>query len=285
MTQEEIGRAVRSLADLGVTRVRLTGGEPLSRPDHGAVIEDICSVDSLREVSITTNGQLLERHAQALRDAGVSRVNVHVDTLRKGRFRLLGGRGDLATVLRGIEVAQRVGLKPVKINVVLMRDLNSDELIDFCEYSATTGITVRFIELMNTGPAPDFVRRHFMSAAEARERIAKVYELTPRFLKRGASPAQEFLVDGGRAAIGFIASESAPFCKGCNRLRLTAAGVLKGCLYERGGLDLLSMLRDGDCSDDRLSEQLTHALGRKRSHHVHNDATGSHTFSMAETGG
>lgn len=281
----EFAKAVASLAQLGVSRVRLTGGEPLSSPDCIEIIERIAQVETIHDLALTTNGERTEKMAPALRAAGLKRVNVHLDSLRPDRYcEITGGRG-LPGILRGIEAALVAGLEPLKINVVLMRGVNDDELFDFCKFALKWGVSVRFIELMNTGPAQNYVRKHFFSAADARERIGERYELTPRFETRGASPAREFALDGGAGTVGFIASESEPFCESCNRLRLTAEGRLKVCLYDPDGLDVRALLRTEGLSGSALLDALAHAIGGKRSHHPAFGETGEYPFSMAGVGG
>jgi len=281
LTAFEIERAVRGLVAHGVTRVRLTGGEPLVRPDCVDIVRRLRGIAGLREIALTTNGQHLEAMAEELNTAGLDRVNIHLDTLRADRFNELGGRGDLEAVMRGAHIAREMGLTPVKINTVLMKGLNSDEILALCEL-ARQGFIVRFIEMMDTGPARAFVRDHFMSAGEAVELIAKHERLEPRHSTRGRSPAREYTLGENEGTIGFVASETEPFCTGCNRLRLTASGVLKGCLHQTGGADLRAALRD--ISDDTLHRQITAAIGSKQSAHTPG-AERSGDFSMAVVGG
>ncbi len=285
MTPAEWGRLTGLLAGLGASRVRLTGGEPLSHPECLEIIREIRRSPLVREIALTTNGEALAPLAKDLRRAGLDRINIHVDSLQRERYRQITGRDRLHDVLRGIEAARSAGLEPVKINMVLMRGVNDGELFDFCEVSRGWGVTVRFIELMNTGPAGRFVREHFLAAAEARRHIAQRYKLTLRFEERGASPAREYLLDGGQATVGFIASESEPFCESCNRVRLTATGRLKVCLYDPAGFDTRALLRDPARTDQDLSETLAALLAGKRSHHPAFGETGEGRFSMAQVGG
>ena len=183
---EAYARAVSLLTELGVHRVRLTGGEPLSRPDVVHIVESLAGLPRLAEVALTTNADRLERLARPLAEAGLKRVNVHVDSLRPERFARLTGGKSLRKVLLGIEAARRWGLEPLKLNVVLMRGLNDDEIEDFGAFACREGVQVRFIELMDTGPSRDFVRRHFMSGEEARERLARRFSIERRFRREVA---------------------------------------------------------------------------------------------------
>lgn len=284
LTGTELGTIVAALVEMGHTRVRLTGGEPLARPDCVQIVEELSRIPGVRAVALTTNGERLAQLAPALAVAGLDRVNVHLDTLRPNRFARLGGRGELATVLEGIEGARRCGLKPVKVNTVLMRGLNDDELVDLCRFAVCTGTTVRFNELMDTGPARAFVRQRFLPVLEARATIERAFALSPR-LHRGASPAREFLVDGGAGVIGFIASESRPFCSRCNRLRLTADGVLKGCLHQTDGVSLAPLLRGPAPDLAELRRALHRAVHAKRSCHPALVDEEREPFSMAQLGG
>jgi cyclic pyranopterin phosphate synthase len=285
LSPAEIRRIVSVLADLGTSHVRLTGGEPLARRDALQIVESVSTVRGIRDVAITTNGQGLAARAQALKDAGLTRVNIHIDTLREDRYRSLTRSGSLSAALRGLEAALAADLRPVKINTVLMKGVNDDELDAFGRMAAEWGVTVRFIELMNTGPASAFVHRHFLSAFDARAQLARAHTLTPRFADRGGSPAREFDLDRGAATIGFIASETEAFCASCNRIRLTCDGQLKTCLYESGGHDLRALVRDSSITDDTLRDRAALALGAKRSHHPAFGQTGAAPFAMAHIGG
>ena len=285
LTPSEIHRVVSVLAELGTSHVRFTGGEPLARRDCLQIVGAVSDVPGIRDVAITTNGQGLAARTGALRRAGLSRVNVHIDSLRADRYRRLTHGGSLSGALDGVEAALADNLRPVKINMVLMKGINDDEVAEFCRFGVEWGVTVRFIELMNTGPAPDFVRRHFLSAAAARAQVAKDHVLTPRFEYRGASPAREYDLDHGAGTVGFIASETEPFCASCNRIRVTCDGRLKVCLYEAGGLDLGALVRDPSVSDEQLRQRVAGVLGGKRSHHPANGQTGDVPFAMAQVGG
>lgn len=281
----EIQRIVGLLAKQGVNRVRLTGGEPLHRKDVLDVVKTLKGIPGIREVALTTNGELLGPLAGPLKEAGLDRINIHLDSLKEDKFFQIARRSDLGTVLESIAAAIGAGLSPVKINAVIMRGVNDDELPAFCDFAVRWNVTVRFIELMNTGSAQDFFKRHFISAAEMRERIGERYTLEPRFDDRGAAPAEEYNLAELGATVGFIASESEPFCASCNRLRLTADGRLTRCLYEQSGIPLRAHLREYGTSDEELATILAEAIAGKRSHHPEFGKTGEIPFAMAQVGG
>lgn len=278
---DAIETLVRALAEVGVHRVRLTGGEPLLRSECVEIVRRLAAIEAITEVCLTTNGRRLSRLAAPLAEAGLTRLNVHLDTLDPERHRRLMGHDDHALVLAGLDAAEAAGLPPPKLNVVVMRGLNDDEIPAFCTHAIETGRTVRFIEVMDTGVAAEWARARRVSAAEIRDRIAAAFDLTPRFASRGASPAQEYLLDGGAGVVGIIASETEPFCDRCNRLRLSARGVLSGCLYQAGGVALAPLLHQPEV----LRTTIARAIGDKRSFHpVLGEGPGG-AFSMAVIGG
>ena len=282
---QRIAAAVRVLARLGVGRVRLTGGEPLLRRDCADIVRALVDVPGISEVTLTTNGERLAQRAEQLRGAGLRRVNIHLDTLRAERFQRLTGQATHARVLEGIVAAQNVGLSPIKINVVLMKGINDDEILDFCAWGAEQDVVVRFIELMNTGPARDFVHSHFLSGKDARNIIRGRHRLEPRFESRGCSPAQEYVLDEGAATVGFIEAESKPFCAGCNRLRLTHDGRLSTCLYGGAPLHLARLLDRVDSDSPQATSAVRLFLEQKRSRNPSVVGQGHDRFSMAYVGG
>lgn len=284
LAPERYARAVGVLAELGVRRVRLTGGEPLLRRDCPQTIAALAALPGIAEVALTTNGELLAQRAETLAAVGLRRVNVHLDTLRPERFARLTGRDSLAAVFAGIDAARRAGLEPLKINIVLMRGINDDEIVEFCQWAIAESLRIRFIELMDTGPARSFVREHFFSAADALARIAERFDLAPRFDERGCSPAREYLVAGGALTVGVIAAESAPFCEGCNRLRLTAEGELLSCLFSRKGFALDQALEVG-IEQEQVLARLGAFLGQKVACNPALGMGATGPFSMAKIGG
>jgi cyclic pyranopterin phosphate synthase len=248
---EEILRVVEAAAGLGIRKVRLTGGEPLVRLGLVDFARALRAVPGIAEVSLTTNGLLLESAAAPLAQAGVGRVNISLDTLQPERFARITRGGDLAQVWRGVAAAEQAGLRPIKLNMVVIRGLNDDELEAYARLSLTHPWHVRFIELMpiaNQGdwgsgfPAP---HTRFVAAAEIRERLAGLGELTPVAGLRGNGPAQIGRLPGAAGTVGFISALSQHFCAACNRLRLTADGWLRPCLLHEGEIDLRPTLREG----------------------------------------
>lgn len=274
-------RAVRLLARTGVRRIRLTGGEPLLHPDVVGIVERLSRVRGIEEVALTTNGQRLASLAPALRAAGLGRVNVHIDSLRPERYaRLCGGRLDRA--LAGLDAAIAGDLAP-KLNVVVQRGENDDELADFCALASQRRVCVRFIELMDTRVASSLVAGRYVPSAEIRAGLEALGAV--RAGRRGNAPADDYLLRDG-AHVGVIASESEPFCDTCDRLRLDATGRLRTCLYAAKGLDVGAMIAGG-ASDDAVLGALSAAIAAKRSLHprlrpVHSNEP---RFSMAAVGG
>lgn len=260
----------------GVSKVRFTGGEPLLRPDLREVLWAFHRGLPDAALALTTNGQRLD----ALLDSpppGLTAVTVHVDSLLPSRYQALMGKGDVSAVLGSVLRAKAIGLT-TKLNVVVQRGLNDDELPDFLSWSRSAGIEVRFIELMNTGSASEFTRAHFIAGAEivARLKAQRVGRRHP------ADPACLFRAPDG-TVFGLIASDTAPFCQDCARLRLSADGRLRGCLYEPGGAPLAGLLRGG-ASDEMIRALVARAVTAKRSHHP-SLALPRTAFSMADLGG
>jgi cyclic pyranopterin phosphate synthase len=243
LTTDELVEVLDVATSLGITGVRLTGGEPLLRADVVDVVRRISGLTHAPEISLTTNGLRLVDLAVPLREAGLRRVNVSLDTLDPERFRGLTHRDRHADVLAGIRAAQDAGLAPVKVNAVLMRGVNDDEAPALLRRALDEGWRLRFIEQMPLDAGGIWMRSTMVTAAETLALLSEHHELTP-VPGRGSAPAEEFLVDGGPATVGIIASVSAPFCAACDRLRLTADGQLRNCLFARDELDLRAALRD-----------------------------------------
>jgi cyclic pyranopterin phosphate synthase len=285
LTYEEIETIVRAAAGLGISKVRLTGGEPLVRLRIVDLVRMLAQVPGVDDLSMTTNGTLLARYAQDLADAGLRRVNVSLDTLRLERFQTITRRGRLEDALAGIEAALRAGLQPVKINAVIIRGLNDDEVLDLALKSVDEGWNVRFIEWMPVGDetmpgvvvpgahgdrwAPDGWRAQVVTAAEMRAWIeATLGALAPVKADVGGGPARYYRLPGARGTIGFITAVSEHFCYQCNRLRLTADGQLRPCLLSDQEIDLRTPLRQG-AGIDQVQGLLLAAIERKpRRHHL-----------------
>ena len=249
LTVEQIGDLVNVFSGLGVDKVRLTGGEPLLRREAADVVERLAANPDLRDLSMTTNGVLLAQQAESLRSAGLDRVTVSLDTLRPERFKQLTRRDRLAQVLEGIDAAAESGLKPLKINTVVMRGYNDDELTDMIDFGRDRGAEVRFIEYMDVGGATRWSMDRVVSRREILSLLEKHYGAIEPLCENGSAPADRFgLTDG--TTFGIIASTTEPFCSACDRSRLTADGMWFLCLYAAHGIDLRRPLRERASQDE-----------------------------------
>ncbi|MCB0856665.1 MAG: GTP 3',8-cyclase MoaA [Solirubrobacterales bacterium] len=268
LTPEEIERIVRVAANLGVRTVRLTGGEPLISP---SLIENVRRIASIRgpdgplEIAMTTNGIRLPEFIPGLEEAGLSRLNISIDTLDPDRFAQLTRRDRLIDVLAGIEAARRSSLRPLKLNAVIMRGVNEDEVADLVEFAMEHEAEMRFIEHMPLDIGHTWDRGEMVSREEILESLSSRFSLEP-LPGRGGSPAEEFSIDSGPHKVGVIASVTAPFCANCDRLRLTADGHLRNCLFAREELDLGSAVKGG-ASDEAIADILRATVSNKRSGH------------------
>ena len=245
LTFEEIERLVRILAALGVSDVRLTGGEPLLRQDLPVLARMIAAVEGIRDLAVTTNGVLLRRLAAPLRDAGVRRFNVHLDALDRAGFADASRRDALPQVLDGLEELERLGMVPIKVNVVLMRGRNEHAIEAFADLARRRPYQVRFIELMPLGGGETSERDLLVTGAEVRRRIEALGALLPIGRDRPSAPATGFRFADGVGDVGFINPVTEPFCGDCDRIRLTADGMLRNCLFARTETDLRALLRGG----------------------------------------
>ena len=272
LTGDEVARLVRiGVETLGIREVRFTGGEPLLRRDLVSIIAATAALSPRPEISLTTNGIGLDRRAAALRDAGLDRINVSLDTLRPDVFRKLSRRDRLSDVLAGLAAAAAAGLTPVKVNTVLMRDLNEDEAPDLLRYCMEHGYELRFIEQMPLDAQHGWKRTEMITADEIFDSLSRAFNLFEDSERvRGAAPAETFLVDGGPARVGVIASVTRPFCGACDRVRLTADGQIRNCLFARSESDLRSLLRS-DASDEEIAARWRAAVASKLPGHGIND--------------
>jgi cyclic pyranopterin phosphate synthase len=241
---EEIGRLADVFGALGVERIRLTGGEPLVRHDLPELVKILAEKPWLRDLAMTSNGVLLEEHARALREAGLHRINVSLDTLQPDRFQRLARFDELPRVLRGIESAARAGFASLKIDAVVIRGVNDDELAPLLERAKGWGAEIRFIEYMDVGGATRWSRERVVSREEMLRTIAKSHGEIEPIVEKTSAPAERFRLPDG-TTFGIIASTTAPFCRACDRSRLTADGLWYLCLYAARGIDLRRPLRDG----------------------------------------
>ncbi|MFB6961049.1 GTP 3',8-cyclase MoaA [Streptomyces sp. NPDC056309] len=265
LTDDEVVRLVGiAVTGLGVTELRFTGGEPLLRPGLAGIVARCAALTPRPELSLTTNGIGLARSAGALREAGLDRVNVSLDTLRPDRFKALTRRDRHQEVLAGLTAAREAGLEPVKINSVLMRGINDDEPAELLAWAVRHGYHLRFIEQMPLDPQHGWQREQMVTAEEILRKLAGCFSLTPeRRGQRGSAPAERWLVDGGPATVGVIASVTRPFCRACDRTRLTADGQVRTCLFASEETDLRTALRSGASDEEVATLWRAATLGKK----------------------
>ena len=265
LTFDEVVRVVAVARGLGVRAVRLTGGEPLVRRGLHRLVDRLAALD-MDDISITTNGILLESAVEDLVASGLTRVNVSCDSLRPERFAAIRRRGDLDTVLTAMDAVESAGLPPVKVNVVLIRGVNDDEILDFAAFARTTGRSVRFIEFMPLDAQGAWRRDQLVPGAEVLQRIASRWPVAAVEGDDDRAPAERYRFVDGQGEIGVISSVTQPFCGTCNRLRLTADGAVRNCLFSDDELDVRAILRGGG-SDDAVALVLRRAVWGKRPGH------------------
>jgi cyclic pyranopterin phosphate synthase len=282
---EEIERLVRVLVALGIDDVRLTGGEPLVRRDFPTLVGMLARINGLRDLSLTTNGYLLERDAAALVDAGVGRVNVSIDSLARDRFFHITRRDALPQVLRGLEaIAAFPEVRPIKVNAIAMRDFTEDEVLRFCEFARSTNYQVRFIEFMPLDGDRAWTSDAVLTGMEIRQIVETRYAIE-ELPREPSATARVFRFADGHGEIGFISPVSEPFCAECNRIRLTSDGKLRTCLFSRHETDLRGPLRDG-ADDDELGAVVRDAVWRKElKHHVNEPGFRPPPRTMSRIGG
>ncbi len=268
LSTEELVRVARVGVEAGIRAIRLTGGEPLLRPD---VVDVVAALAALRgphgapELSLTTNALRLPELAAPLREAGLSRVNISLDTLRPDRFKELTRRDKFDETIAGIEAAREAGLSPIKLNTVAMYGVNDDEIVDLARFAVERGLHLRFIEQMPLDPGHTWDRQRMVTAGDIIAALEAEWTLTPAE-DRGSAPAQRYLLDGGPATVGVIASVTAPFCGACDRLRLTADGQLRNCLFARTETDVRAALRSGG-TDAQIDAAIRECLAGKKAGH------------------
>ncbi|HST19811.1 MAG TPA: GTP 3',8-cyclase MoaA [Blastocatellia bacterium] len=253
LTFEEITRLARQFVRLGVDKIRLTGGEPLLRRGLAKLISELAALDGLKDLCLTTNGALLADHAQSLAAAGLKRINVSLDTLDPEKFKRIRQRGDLARVLDGLFAAKACGLKPIKINAVIERGVNDDDIISLVEFAREHEFAMRFIEYMDVGNSNNWISAKMVSKREIIEKINSLYPLKEVGRDQGSAPSVDYEFVDGLGDIGIIASVTEPFCSSCTRARLTADGKLVTCLFSDHGHDLKALLRNG-ATDEQVAE-------------------------------
>ncbi len=270
LSYEELGRAARIFAGLGVTKIRLTGGEPLLRKDIHVLAGYVSRIGGIQDLSLTTNGFLLAEQAELLFQAGLRRVNVSLDSLDPVKFNLVTRRDYYHRVWKGIEAAERAGMRPIKLNVVLMRGINDDEIPKFAALVRERPFVVRFIEFMPIGHGDGWTVDRVISAKEVIETIvASTGKRLVPVEYHGAQPADRYRFEDGKGEIGFISSVSDPFCDHCNRVRITSDGKLRTCLFSLEETDLKALLR-GEASDDEIRQVIRTAVLKKEKGHLIN---------------
>ena len=283
LTLEEIQRLVRGFAAVGMRKIRLTGGEPSLRKDLPSIIAAVSATPGVQKIALTTNGCLLPKHVRLWREAGLTALNVSLDSLQAERFKAITGHDRFDEVTEGIEIAQTLGFDAVKLNAVLLRGLNDDELPAWMEFLRSRDVAIRFIELMRTGDNQAyFERHHYRAEALEQQLIDAGWSLRPRAVDAG--PAREYAHPGYAGRIGIIAPYSKDFCAGCNRLRVTARGDLRLCLFGEFGIPLRPLLQSDD-DHDALVGRIATQLGLKAAGHgLHQGNTGI-TPHLASIGG
>jgi len=266
LSYEEMLRIVRLCVHKGIRKVRITGGEPLVRKEVTTFLKMLCKTEGLEEISLTTNGVLLKSFASDIKNCGICRINVSLDSLKPERFFRITGRDYFERVWEGLEEAEHVGFNPIKINVVAIKGVNDDEILDFAELAVKKPYHIRFIELMPVGKQNTWSAERFVSADEIYRLIQSLGDLKPVKPNPYDGPAQRFKIKGGQGEIGLISALSHHFCDHCNRLRLTPEGHLRGCLFSDKEIDLKTPLRQKK-QDDYLLQLIELAIKNKPKEH------------------
>jgi GTP 3',8-cyclase len=256
LTYEEITRVAAIFLELGVEKIRLTGGEPLVRKDLDHLIARLSRLGGLRDLCLTTNGALLTEKSQSLRAAGLKRINVSLDSLDPEKFKRITQRGNLSAVLEGLQAAKRTGFERIKINAVIERGVNDDEILPLADFARANGFAVRFIEFMDVGNSNSWTFDKVVSKKEIVEKIAERYPLVRIGREDGSAPSVDYRFEDGAGDIGVIASVTEPFCSDCTRARITADGKIVTCLFSQQGHDLKALIRGG-ARDAELKEKIT----------------------------
>ncbi len=260
LSLEEIYEIAKAFVELGVNKIRLTGGEPLARMNIVKLVEKLAALEGVTDLAMTTNGVLLKKYAASLKKAGLNRVNISLDTLDEDKYKEITRGGELSDVLEGIEEAKRVGLTPIKINTVLIGGFNDDEIEDLVGISKKEEIDIRFIELMPIGEAADWAKEKFISNDEILNRVEELY---PVAREDKSSPAVYYKLPEGKGRVGIINPISCKFCEDCNRVRLTSKGQLKLCLHSNAEIDMGGALRRGE----DLKKLILDSIGKKEESH------------------
>jgi len=285
LSLEEIARLVRVGSSIGIRKIRLTGGEPLVRRNISQLVHYINDIKEIDDIAMTTNGILFAPIAEELKAAGLKRVNFSLDSMVAEKYRYITRSGDLSAVLDSIEKALVLGLHPIKINTVLIKGFNDDEIIDFADLAFNYPLHVRFIEFMPIGDLLFWKKDRLMTSQEIKQRIEQKYVLEESSKIEGGGPASYFKISGGTGSVGFISPMSNHFCARCNRIRMTAEGKLRACLYEQGETDLKPALKRS--SDDEELRQLFIATlnAKPTKHHMQSGWGEDNRRKMYQIGG
>jgi len=262
LSLEEILKLIKHGVSLGVNKIRITGGEPLVRKGIISLVNQIAEIKGIDDIAMTTNGVFLKEFATELKSSGLSRLNISLDTMREDRFAEITRGGNIADVFDGVEAVLKAGFKGTKMNAVVMRGDNDDEIHDFVRYIMERDIELRFIELMASGWKDMVDEDRFMPTSEIMERVRGVGELVPDKQRVGGGPATIYRIKGALGSIGFISAVSKPFCSTCNRLRLTSDGKLRSCLLTGGEVDIKDILRSSNLDETEMQDRLTEAFFR-----------------------
>jgi len=282
LTYDEVSRVVKVFAEMGVSRFRLTGGEPLVRQGVSGLVRELSSIDGVDDLSLSTNASLLDQHAHDLKAAGISRINVSLDTLQPDRFRDMTGT-ELQPVINGLMASRDAGFNPVKINMLALKGRNDDEFDRMVEFCIEHDFTLRFIETMPMGESGQQAAKHYLPLDQVREWLEQRFQLLPAMMP-GGGPAHYVQVSGTDLRIGFISPVSRHFCETCNRVRLSVDGTLYLCLGQSDRYELRPLLRDG-ISDDGLKNAIHEALAMKPLQHDFVTQPGKQVRIMSLTGG
>jgi len=271
LTYEEIIKLTEVFVGLGLTKLRVTGGEPMVRRDLESLIERLAKIPGVEDLAMTTNAHFLRGRAKALKDAGLQRITISLDSLEQERFALLTGRSGLQQVLNGIDAAIEAGLQPVKVNSVVIRGVNDDQVIKFAEFARDKGVSVRFIEFMPLDNGQVWRREMVVPGAELKTRINTLFPLEPVKSENLSETARRYrFADGAPGEIGFINPVSQPFCGHCSRIRLTADGMIRTCLFSNVEHNIKRLLRTG-ASRDELVDFIVATVEKKEARHHIND--------------
>ena len=261
---DEILRVTKLFSDLGVSKIRITGGEPLLRVNLSELIGDLSTLKKIEDIALTTNGVLLKKYSEELKACGLNRITVSLDSIDPEQFKIMtGGRGNLETVLEGISEALSVGFKKVKINAVIKRGINDDQVIEMVDYFKEQSVIIRFIEYMDVGNLNQWKLNETVGSDEVIKKISEKWSLEPLDQNYEGETAQRYQISGSETEIGLISSVTKPFCGSCTRARLSSDGKLYNCLFASQGKDIRSLVRDGK-SDDFIKNELASIWKERR---------------------